>query len=97
MHSRRRYQYDNRIGLLGLALGVAILAIGFLTHHGEQAFGIAMAVLFLSIGAAYRRVDEYRAGHIASLAGCRRRRRRASRGAAGRLGAACGASPRFAL
>jgi hypothetical protein len=58
MHSRRRYQYDNRIGLLGLALGVAILAVGFLTHHGEQASGIAMAVLFLSIGAAYRRVDE---------------------------------------
>jgi hypothetical protein len=47
MHSQRRYQYDNRIGLLGLALGVAILAIGFLTHHGEQAIGIAMAVLFL--------------------------------------------------
>ena len=58
MHSRRRYQYDNRIGLLGLALGVAILAVGFLTHHGEQASWIAMAVLFLSIGAAYRRVDD---------------------------------------
>jgi hypothetical protein len=58
MHSRRRYQYDNRIGLLGLALGVAILAVGLLTHHGEQASGIAMAVLFLSIGAAYRRVDD---------------------------------------
>ena len=58
MHSRRRYQYHNRIGLLGLALGVAILAIGFLTHHGEQAIGIAtVAVLFLSIGAAYRRVN----------------------------------------
>ena len=58
MHSRRRYQYDNRIGLLGLALAAAIMAVGFLTHHGEQAGGIAMAVLFLSIGAAYRRVDE---------------------------------------
>jgi hypothetical protein len=58
MHSRRSYQYDNRIGLLGLALAVAIMAAGFLTHHGAQASGIAMAVLFLSIGAAYRRIDE---------------------------------------
>jgi uncharacterized membrane protein len=59
MHSRRRYQYDNRIGLLGLALAAAILAVGFLTHHTEQAIGIAtIAVLFLSIGAAYRRVDD---------------------------------------
>ena len=58
MHSRRRYQYDNRIGLVGLALAVVVMAVGFLTHHGEQAVGIAVAVLFLSIGAAYRRVDE---------------------------------------
>jgi uncharacterized membrane protein len=58
MHSRRSYQYDNRIGLLGLALAAAIMAVGFLSHHGAQAIGIAMAVLFLSIGAAYRRVHE---------------------------------------
>ena len=58
MHSRRRYQYDNRIGLLGLALAVVVMAVGFLTHHGEQASGVAMAVLFLSMGAAYRRVDD---------------------------------------
>ena len=57
MHSRRRYQYDNRIGLLGLALAVLVMAVGFLTHHGEQAGGIAMAVIFLPIRAAYRRVD----------------------------------------
>jgi hypothetical protein len=30
MHSRRSYQYDNRIGLLGLALAAAIMAVGFL-------------------------------------------------------------------
>jgi hypothetical protein len=54
MHSPRRYQYDNRIGLLGLALAVVVLAVGVLTDHREQAGGIAMAVIFLSIGAAYR-------------------------------------------
>ena len=46
-------RYNQKVGLVGLLLGVIILAIGFLTQHAQLAGSLAMATILVAIIAAY--------------------------------------------
>jgi uncharacterized membrane protein YphA (DoxX/SURF4 family) len=46
-------RYNQKVGLIGLLLGVIILAIGFLTRHAQLAGSLAMATILVSVIAAY--------------------------------------------
>jgi hypothetical protein len=45
--------YNQKVGLIGLLLGVIILAIGFVTHHAQLAGSLAAATILVAIIAAY--------------------------------------------
>ena len=47
------HRYNQKVGLIGLLLGVIILAIGFLTRHAQLAGSLAMATILVSVIAAY--------------------------------------------
>ena len=47
------HRYNQKVGLVGLLLGVIILAIGFVTHHAQLAGSLAMATILVSAIAAY--------------------------------------------
>jgi uncharacterized membrane-anchored protein YitT (DUF2179 family) len=46
-------KYNHKVGLVGLLVGVIILAIGFLTHNAQLAGSLAMATILVSTIAAY--------------------------------------------
>jgi hypothetical protein len=46
-------RYNQKVGLVGLLLGVIILAIGFLTQHAQLAGSLAMATILVATIAAY--------------------------------------------
>jgi uncharacterized membrane protein YphA (DoxX/SURF4 family) len=46
-------RYNQNVGLIGLLLGVIILAIGFLTQHAKLAGSLAMATILVSVIAAH--------------------------------------------
>jgi hypothetical protein len=46
-------RYNHKVGLVGLLVGVIILAIGFLTHNAQLAGPLAMATILVSTIAAY--------------------------------------------
>jgi phage-related protein len=45
--------YNQKIGLIGLVLGVVILGIGFVTHRAQLAGSLAMATIVVSALAAH--------------------------------------------
>ncbi len=47
------HRYNQKVGLIGLLLGVVILAIGFATDHARLAGSLAMATILTSALAAY--------------------------------------------
>jgi hypothetical protein len=47
------HRYNQKVGLIGLLLGLIILAIGFVTHHPRPAGSLAMATILVSAIAAY--------------------------------------------
>lgn len=47
------HRYNQKVGLIGLLLGVVILAIGFVTQHARLAGSLAMATILVSAIAAY--------------------------------------------
>jgi hypothetical protein len=47
------HRYNQKVGLLGLLLGLVILAIGFATDHARLAGSLAMATILGSVIAAY--------------------------------------------
>jgi hypothetical protein len=47
------HRYNQRVGLIGLLLGVVILAVGFVTQHARLAGSLAMATIAVSAIAAY--------------------------------------------
>jgi hypothetical protein len=47
------HRYNQKVGLVGLLLGVVILAIGFATGHARLAGSLAMATILISALAAY--------------------------------------------
>jgi uncharacterized membrane protein YphA (DoxX/SURF4 family) len=47
------HRYNQKVGLIGLLLGVIILAIGFITRHAQLAGSLAMATILVSVIAAY--------------------------------------------
>ena len=46
-------RYNQKVGLVGLLMGVIILAIGFVTHHAQLAGSLAMATILVATIAAY--------------------------------------------
>ena len=47
------HRYNQKVGLIGLLLGVVILAIGFATQHARLAGSLAMATILVSALAAH--------------------------------------------
>ena len=47
------HRYNRKVGLIGLLLGLIILAIGFATQHARLAGSLAMATILTSARAAY--------------------------------------------
>ena len=47
------HSYNHKLGLIGLILGLVILAIGFITHHAQLAGSLAMATILVSALAAH--------------------------------------------
>jgi hypothetical protein len=47
------HRYNQKVGLIGLLLGVVILAIGFATDHARLAGSLAMATILTAALAAY--------------------------------------------
>jgi hypothetical protein len=47
------HRYNQKVGLIGLLLGLIILVIGFVTHHPRPAGSLAMATILTSALAAY--------------------------------------------
>jgi hypothetical protein len=47
------HRYNRKVGVIGLLLGVVILAVGFLTQHARLAGSLAMATILTSALAAY--------------------------------------------
>jgi hypothetical protein len=47
------HRYNRKVGLIGLLLGLIILAIGFATQHARLAGSLAMAPILTSALAAY--------------------------------------------
>jgi hypothetical protein len=47
------HRYNQKVGLIGLLLGVVILAIGFAADHARLAGSLAMATILTSALAAY--------------------------------------------
>jgi hypothetical protein len=47
------HRYNRKVGLIGLLLGLIILAIGFATQHARLAGSLAMATILTSALAAY--------------------------------------------
>jgi hypothetical protein len=47
------HRYNRKVGLIGLLLGVVILAVGFATQHARLAGSLAMATTLTSALAAY--------------------------------------------
>lgn len=47
------HRYNRKVGLIGLLLGLIILAIGFATQHARLAGPLAMATILTSALAAY--------------------------------------------
>lgn len=47
------HRYNHKVGLVGLLVGVIILAIGLITHHAELAGSLAMATILVATIAAY--------------------------------------------
>jgi hypothetical protein len=45
--------YNHKVGLIGLLLGVIILAIGFVTHHAQLAGSLATATILVAVIAAH--------------------------------------------
>jgi hypothetical protein len=46
-------RYNQKVGVLGLLVGVIILTIGFLTQHAQLAGSLAMATILVSVIAAH--------------------------------------------
>ena len=46
-------RYNQKVGLIGLLLGVIILAIGFFTRHAQLAGSLAIATILVSAITAY--------------------------------------------
>ncbi len=47
------HRYNQKVGLIGLLVGVVILAIGFATQHARLAGSLAMATILTSALAGY--------------------------------------------
>jgi hypothetical protein len=47
------HRYNQKVGLIGLLLGLIILAIGFATDHARLTGSLAMATILTSTLAAY--------------------------------------------
>ena len=47
------HRYNRKVGLIGLLLGLIILAVGFATDHARLAGSLAMATILTSALAAY--------------------------------------------
>ena len=47
------HRYNQKVGLIGLLLGVVILAVGLATQHARLAGSLAMAAILTAALAAY--------------------------------------------